>query len=101
MIVKGAGQVLLKTSTEGRRIYRQSVNRSSYELFTVDYRKKNGPIILSCDYPAFVGIDFCIQGSEYYMDNRVLEIPNDCLAGVFNALIFEANRDAKVSHTLL
>ena len=101
MIIKGVGQVLLKTSTEGRRIYRQSVNRSSYDLWRVDYRKKNGPFIISCDYPSFVGITFCIQGSEYYMDNRVLEIHDDCLAGVFNALIFGANRDAKVSHTLL
>ena len=101
MIIKGGGQVLLKTSTEGHRIYRQGVKRNSWELWKVDYRKKNGPIICSCAFPAFNGCELCIQGSDYYLDNLALDIPNDCLSGVFNALIFEANRDAKVSHTLL
>lgn len=101
MIIKGVGQVLLKTSTEGHRIYRQSVKRGSYSLWKVDYRRKCGPVILSCAFPAFNGNELCIQGSDYYQDNKVIDIPYDCLSGVFNALIFEANRDAKVSHTLL
>ena len=101
MIIEGVGQVLLKTSTEGRRIYRQSVKRCSYERWRADYRKKHGPVICSVAWPEFKGIELCIQGSHYYKDNTVINIPYDCLPSVFKALIFEANRDAKVSLILL